>query len=493
MKHPNISHYYETMLHPQGRFGTLDQVVPAHDRHGEPDYTAGNHSVVFRVTVGDRMCALKCYTRENLQRKVLHQKIDDYFEKHPAEYWVGFRYLEDEMMVFDALGGAGRYPVLLMDYVEGKSLGRQVRERCHNGDREALQALAQSFDRMALWMACSDFAHGDVKPDNILVTPNGRLKLIDYDGMFVPALAGQPAPELGTRAFQHPARERSFFDARIDDYPLALLSVSLHALASDPGLYGRWNDGENLLFHPEELLAGRHPLWTELREKWLDEGRDALYALAGLLTSDNPVLEPLADLLQLLVNRAAGSDEALPEALPLDALYEENLPFSEGLAAVKRGGRWFYVDGGGQGAIDASAYDEVQPFREGRARVRTNRRFGYIDREGHLVIPARYEEALPFSEGLAGARETEKFGFLDVTGAWAIPPRYDSVSGFREGACVVQIGEKYRYVGPEGQWLTPDTFDLAFGFRAGRATAERDGRRLAITKNDKNEITYEPE
>ncbi|MDR2935893.1 MAG: WG repeat-containing protein [Rikenellaceae bacterium] len=493
MKYPDISHYYETMLHPQGRFGTLEKFIPVRDRHGDLDYTAGNHSVVFPVKVGEQTYALKYYTHENTQRSIHYRKIGEYLQKNPAEYWVGFRYLEDEATVFDSFGGAGRYPVLLMDHVDGKSLGRHVRERCHNGDRKALDALARSFDRMALWMARGDFAHGDVKPDNILVTPDGRLKLIDYDGMFVPALAGQSAPELGTRAFQHPARERSFFDARIDDYPLALLGVSLHALAGDPGLYARWSDGESLIFSPEELLAGDHPLWNELRKKWLAEGRDTLYALAGRLTSKNPVSESLAEILQLLVSQSEGSNNMQPEPLPLETLYDESQPFSEGWAAVKRGDRWFYIDGNGRVAIDASAYDEVQPFREGRARVRTDNSFGYIDHKGRPVIPARYKEALPFSEGLAGARETGKFGFLNTAGNWAIPACYDSVSSFREGVCVVQIDEKYRYIDREGRWLTPDTFDLALGFRGGRAVAERGGLRFTLVKNDKNDITYDPE
>lgn len=52
--------------------------------------------------------------------------------------------------------------------------------------------------------------------------------------MFLPVFAGEKSPELGTAAYQHPGRTAEDFDASIDDYSIATISTTLHALALEP-------------------------------------------------------------------------------------------------------------------------------------------------------------------------------------------------------------------------------------------------------------------
>ena len=110
-----------------------------------------------------------------------------------------------------------------------------------------------------------DWAHGDLKPENIIVTARG-LRLVDFDASYLPALAGEPSPELGTAAYQHPARTVRDYDRHLDDFPAALLSTALHALALDPGLYGRTPLTDGLLFVPKEVVDGSSAVWRECLE-----------------------------------------------------------------------------------------------------------------------------------------------------------------------------------------------------------------------------------
>ena len=76
-----------------------------------------------------------------------------------------------------------------MDWVEGVTLDKYVHQ--HISDKYVLQLITYQFCKMAAWLMSQPFAHGDLKPDNILVTEDGTLVLVDYDGMYVPAMQGQ--------------------------------------------------------------------------------------------------------------------------------------------------------------------------------------------------------------------------------------------------------------------------------------------------------------
>ena len=81
------------------------------------------------------------------------------------------------------------------------------------------------------------FAHGDLKPDNILVREDGTLVLVDYDGMYVPAMKGQKARELGSPDFRHPLRTENDFDEHIDDFALLILTLTILIACESPSSF----------------------------------------------------------------------------------------------------------------------------------------------------------------------------------------------------------------------------------------------------------------
>ena len=139
--------------------------------------------------------------------------------------------LRQELYVWQADGQGEWCDVVVDDWIEGITLYESVRRGAGSGDKAHLSNLARQFDRLALELLESDWAHGDLKPENILLDESGTLRPVDFDAMFLPVFAGEKSPELGTAAYQHPGRTAEDFDASIDDYSIATISTTLHALA----------------------------------------------------------------------------------------------------------------------------------------------------------------------------------------------------------------------------------------------------------------------
>lgn len=104
-----------------------------------------------------------------------------------------------------------------------------------------------------------------------------------------------------------------------------------------------------------------------------------------------------------------------------------NSGFNEGLAPVKKNGRWGYIDLKGKVVIDF-LFDDAWCFSEGLASVKLNGKYGYINNKGKVVIDCTYECSYDFHKGVAVVKDDDnKFGFINSNGAWVIKPQYDGV------------------------------------------------------------------
>ena len=184
-------------------------------------------AVVFKMKDerDGKFYAVKCFTKEQEGRAEAYREIAKELKDVSSPYLVSIRYLEKELFVDTDQTIETEFPVLLMDWVEGKTLDKYLRENLD--DKYALEMLAYRFSQLAQWLIPQPFAHGDLKPDNILVREDGTLVLVDYDGMYVPAMKGQKARELGSPDFRHPLRKENDFDEHIDDFSLVSILVSL--------------------------------------------------------------------------------------------------------------------------------------------------------------------------------------------------------------------------------------------------------------------------
>ena len=161
------------------------------------------------------------------------------------------KYLEKELFV-DSNCEDDEFPVLLMDWIEGETMETYIAE--NYTDSYEMSMLCYRFCKMAAWLRSQSFAHGDIKPDNIIVRPDGTLTLVDYDGMFVPAMKGQKSPTIGTKDFSHPLRTIDDFDETIDDFSLASIALSLKAISLDSSLLQSYGASDRLLFSATDYL-----------------------------------------------------------------------------------------------------------------------------------------------------------------------------------------------------------------------------------------------
>ena len=247
MQYPLISEYVEAIRSAEDNFNQLSDLRPVLDSNGNPVMSSGNFAVVFKMqdVNTQQQYAVKCFTREQEKREEHYRKIAEELEFTSSPYLLHFRYMEDELFVDTTQSSTNDFPVLVMDWAEGVTLDNYLKAHLH--DSYVLQLLAYRFCRMGAWLLSQPFAHGDLKPDNILVRKDGSLVLVDYDGMFVPALQDENANELGSPDFRHPLRTEATFNEHIDDFAIASIALSLKAISLQPSLYNQFATADRLL------------------------------------------------------------------------------------------------------------------------------------------------------------------------------------------------------------------------------------------------------
>ena len=247
MQYPLISEYVRAIQDASNNLDKLAHLVPVLDDHGEPYRSSGAFAVVFKMKDEQtgKCYALKCFTEEQEGRAEAYRQIADELEFVDSSYITSVKYLDKEIFV-DSSCEEDEFPVLLMDWIDGETMENYIAENYQ--DNYAMAMLCYRFCKMAAWLRSQQFAHGDIKPDNIMVRPDGNLTLVDYDGMFVPAMKGQKSPTIGTKDFSHPLRTVDDFDETIDDFALASIALSLKAISLKPSLLDEYGAADRLLF-----------------------------------------------------------------------------------------------------------------------------------------------------------------------------------------------------------------------------------------------------
>ena len=247
MSYPLISEYIEAIKLAEDNFDQLSSLRPVLDSYGNPIMSSGNFAVVFKMKDIDsgKFYAVKCFIKDQEGRNESYAMIADELKNVNSPYILPIRFLEKELFVDTSQSDETEFPVLVMDWVEGKTLDAYLHENLNNQYR--LQVLAYQFGKMAIWLLSQPFAHGDLKPDNILVQEDGSLVLVDYDGFYVPAMEGMEARELGSPDFRHPLRTSKDFNEHLDDFSIATIALSLKAISLDSQLYHTFAASDRLL------------------------------------------------------------------------------------------------------------------------------------------------------------------------------------------------------------------------------------------------------
>ena len=279
MQYPLISEYLAAIREANDNLDKLRHLVPVLDKYGEPYRSSGAFAVVFKMKDEQtgKCYALKCFTEEQEGRAEAYRQIAEELEFVDSPYITSVKYIEKELFV-DSNCEDEEFPVLLMDWIEGETMETYV--AANYTDTHAMSLLCYRFCKMAAWLRSQSFAHGDIKPDNIMVRPDGTLTLVDYDGMFVPTMKGQKSPTVGTKDFSHPLRTINDFDETIDDFALASIALSLKAISLNPSLLDLYGASDRLLFSAADYLdLSKSKTMTALQGLLADEEARTLLSM----------------------------------------------------------------------------------------------------------------------------------------------------------------------------------------------------------------------
>ena len=294
---PDLTEYHEALQHPQRSLGDpeLQRAQIEKDRFGMPKPATGGNAVVYKATEGQNVWAVRCFLRPISDHAERYAAISKHLGKNRSAHSTKFFYLADGLRI---KGGA--FPIVKMAWIQGPNLDRFV-EGLLDQPKE-LAALREKFRTLVNDVEAAKFAHGDLQHGNILVSGKDLL-LIDYDGMWVPALIGRQATEIGHRAYQHPKRSVTDYGPHLDRFSALVIYLSIRALEVNRKLWDQYYTGDNLLFVREDFNeAGRSPIWGDLAAL---NDPEVSY-LAGVLAAMIP--RPLKDLprLEAVLSNSAG-------------------------------------------------------------------------------------------------------------------------------------------------------------------------------------------
>ena len=279
MQYPLISEYVKAIQDAGDNLEQLAHLTPVLDDHGEPYRSSGAFAVVFKMQDKrtGKYYALKCFTEEQQGRAEAYRQIADELDLLDSPYITSVKYMEKELFV-DSQCEEDEFPVLLMDWVDGETMEAYIAANYRN--QSAMLMLSYRFGKMAAWLRTQSFSHGDIKPDNIIVRPDGSLTLVDYDGMFVPSMKGSQSPTIGTRDFSHPLRTVDDFDETIDDFSLASIALSLKAISMKSTLLDIYGASDRLLFSENDYRnPSNSKVISALQELMCDKDFCTLYSL----------------------------------------------------------------------------------------------------------------------------------------------------------------------------------------------------------------------
>jgi hypothetical protein len=248
---PAAGDYYKAVQAP-ARVFTVPELQSAQfvwDALG-PTLARGSSAVVFQATVSGSPRAVRCYIRNDASSRDRYSALSTYLASHDLSPYVsGTTWLDSAIRV-----KGETWPVLQMGWIDGRTLNEYVDFLVAGAHTAALATLAAHWREMVAVLQESDFAHGDLQHGNVLVDQDGQLRLVDFDGVWIPQLAGATPPtEYGHPNYQRPGPHE--WGRWLDTFSALVIYLSLVALSKGPSLWLALYNSKNLLFQKNDFFA----------------------------------------------------------------------------------------------------------------------------------------------------------------------------------------------------------------------------------------------
>jgi hypothetical protein len=334
---PDLTEYHEAVQHPQKAFADpgLKAVTLELDRFGMPKPATGANAVVYKANKPGgflsfkKTWAIRCFLRPISDHAERYEAISKHLRRVHLPYDVNFQFLRQGIQI-----RSNWFPIVKMQWADGDLLHSHVEK--HLRDPDALAALREKWVRLVRRLEAAQVAHGDLQHGNILVR-GGSLQLVDYDGMWVPALRGRHATEIGHRAYQHPQRSEQDYGQEIDRFSALVIYLSLAALERDLTLWEHFHTGDNLIFVREDFhQVGRSAIWQHLRRIGSREIDQLAAALAAMVQQHPMKASNLDVVLEKLTSFTF--PPSIPVSPPARRMTPKSLPTPPAPSWVKKSG-----------------------------------------------------------------------------------------------------------------------------------------------------------
>ena len=288
MSYPQSTEYQEAVQHPHTAFFDAELQNSKVDETplGLPLALSGGFALTYPMTTPSRKVAVRCFHRQIPSAEQRYDAIARKLKELGSPYFVNFDYQPKGIKV-----RGSPYPIVRMDWARGDTLNLFLDKR--SGNAKVMENLRASFRAMASALHRAGIAHGDIQNLNVIVVGTD-LRLIDYDGMYVPPLQIGSGTEVGHKHFQHPDRTLKDFGPLMDRFSFIVVDVSLHALTVDPSLHARFREGgETIIFKANDYAdpAGSEIFRILKAKPELREAANNLERVCGASISQIPTLE----------------------------------------------------------------------------------------------------------------------------------------------------------------------------------------------------------
>ena len=208
--------------------------------NGMPLTYSGGFATTFRMRNAGVDWAVRCFTRPVAQLARRYGIIERYISKDKPAFLASAALLPGGIQI-----DSHWQPIIKMEWLSGYTLNAYIETQLRAASK--IIKLRDELVGVANAMQAKQMAHGDLQHGNIIVF-DGRPRLVDYDGIYLPDLKGMVPDELGHKHYQHPQRARGDWGPEMDRFSLIALYVGLSAIALRRELWDTFNCGENVLF-----------------------------------------------------------------------------------------------------------------------------------------------------------------------------------------------------------------------------------------------------
>jgi len=218
-------------------------------------FGSGAFAAVFKGSLNGLNYAIRFFLTAEDETINRYKLICDYLKEIDVSWKTDCEFIENEITI-----NGKSYPILKMEWLNGLLINQFVSN--HLSDNIVLTALQNKLVAISDDLEKYKIGHGDLQCGNIIITgtaTNFQVKLIDYDGMYVPDLAYKKSIEKGRSEFQHPKRTMNNFSPEMDRFSFWVMITALEALKIDKTLWrevmqGGFNTLDNFLFTIQDFL-----------------------------------------------------------------------------------------------------------------------------------------------------------------------------------------------------------------------------------------------